>query len=208
MGGLSSTAIAEAGLALMEEAGEAGFTLRKLGTRLGCDPMSILYHLKSKDGLYRAMADRLESRLQPVPAGQPWRRRLGHLAGQYRALARGFPNSFWLVQRFLSTGMADFGRVETVLGALLEAGVPEREAPSVCLGFYAAVTGLAMSEIGGLIRPASAREAEDIARLPERTHPLVRRALPLYRALDPDSVFGLSIEMLLDGIAARGASDS
>ncbi len=45
-----------AALELMEAGGEVGFTLRKLGVRVGCDPMSILYHFKSKEGLYRAMA--------------------------------------------------------------------------------------------------------------------------------------------------------
>ena len=46
-----------AAVTLMEEAGDSGFSLRKLGERVGCDPMAVLYHFKSKEGLLRAMAD-------------------------------------------------------------------------------------------------------------------------------------------------------
>ena len=45
-----------AAVTLMEEAGDSGFSLRKLGERVGCDPMAVLYHFKSKEGLLRAMA--------------------------------------------------------------------------------------------------------------------------------------------------------
>ncbi len=113
----------EAALELMEAGGEAGFTLRKLGTRVGCDPMSILYHFKSKEGLYRAMAGRLESQLRIVPASLPWRGRMRHLADQYRSLALRFPKSFWLMQHFVYTGPADYDHMEMVHGALREAGI-------------------------------------------------------------------------------------
>ena len=57
--GLAKNEIVETAVSLMEEVGEAAFSVRKLGGRVGCDPMAILYHFKNKDGMYRAMADAL-----------------------------------------------------------------------------------------------------------------------------------------------------
>jgi AcrR family transcriptional regulator len=203
--GLSRDAIVEAALDLMEEGGESGFTLRKLGARVGCDPMSILYHLKSKEGLYRAMAGRLESQLRIAPSSLPWRGRMRHLADQYRSVALRFPKSFWLMQHFVYTGPADYDHMEMVHGALREAGIPARDIPSLCLGWYACITGLAMGEVGGLIGPASKQDLEELAQLPDHSHPLLKGAMPLYQDLAPNSVFALSIEMLLDGIVAQAA---
>lgn len=203
--GLSKEAILEAALALMEEGGEAGFTLRKLGLRVGCDPMSILYHFKSKEGLQRAIAGHLEAQLRVAPGGLPWRGRLRCLADQYRSLALRHPQSFRLMQNFVYTGPADHDQMEMVHAALEEAGLPAGDIPAICLGWYAAITGLAMGEIGGLIGPASPQDMEELAQLSDASHPRLKQAMPLYRDLAPDRVFALGVEMLLDGIAARAA---
>ena len=48
--GLSREPMIRAAIELLESAGEAGFSIRKLGERLGCDPMAVLYHFKSREG--------------------------------------------------------------------------------------------------------------------------------------------------------------
>lgn len=203
--GLSREAILDTALELMEAEGETGFTLRRLGQRVGCDPMSILHHFKSKDGLLRAMAGRLESQLRLAPSGLAWRGRLRHLADQYRSLALRFPRSFWLMQNFVYTGVADYNHMEMVHGALEEAGIALRDIPAVCLGWYACVTGLAMGEIGGLIAPASRQDLDELAQLAPDAYPRLTAAIPLYQDLAPNAVFATSVEMLLDGIVMRAA---
>ncbi|WP_374831241.1 TetR/AcrR family transcriptional regulator [Paenochrobactrum pullorum] len=206
--GLSREAIAEEALALMEESGDSGFTIRKLAARMGYDPMSILYHFKSKDGVLRAMADRMEEQIRPAPPDRPWRGRMRHLADQYRSLALRYPNSFWLMQKFLHTGHADFLHMEMVHGALTEAGIAEREIPALCLGWYGCITGLAVGETGGLIRPAEAVDMAEVADLPEKSYPLLKKAMPLYNDLAPSTVFSLSVEVFLDGIRERSKMQS
>lgn len=200
---LSREAIAEEALALMEEHGDSGFTIRKLGARMGYDPMSVLYHFKSKEGILRAMADRMEAQIRPAPSDRPWRGRMRHLADQYRSLALRYPNSFWLMQKFLHTGHADFLHMEMVHGALTEAGINEREIPALCLGWYACITGLAVGETSGLIRPAEERDMAEVADLSDKDYPLLKKAMPLYNDLAPSAVFSLSIEVFLDGIRDR-----
>ncbi|WP_107312377.1 TetR/AcrR family transcriptional regulator [Burkholderia metallica] len=201
--GLDKDAIVAAALALLEEVGEAAFSVRKLAQSVGCDPMSVLYHFKSKDGLSRAIANALSRSLVPVDAAQPWRARLRDLARQYRALALRYPAAFALLQRHMSTGPADLAHIEAVHRALADAGIPRAALPSVCVGWYASVIGLAAAEAGGLTRAANDVELAEMEALPDAGHPLVKAAAPLYAQLDPATVHDTMLDVLLDGIAQR-----
>lgn len=204
--GLSKDAIAEAAIVLMEATGEEGFSLRKLGERVGCDPMAVLYHFKSKEGLYRAMADRLTARLGPVDEDQPWDVRLRDLAGQYRGLALQHPHTFSLLLRFLNTGMADFAAIEIVYRALRDAGLADDDCVRVCVGWYAVIYGLAIGEVKGLIRTATPEELSEVAGMPAHQFPLIQHFMPLFRDMDAGSVHALIVDMLSDGIRRRAAS--
>ncbi|MBN3791686.1 TetR/AcrR family transcriptional regulator C-terminal domain-containing protein [Burkholderia sp. Ac-20353] len=201
--GLDKDTIVAAALTLLEDVGETAFSVRKLAQTVGCDPMSVLYHFKSKEGLSRAIANALSRSLVPVDDALPWRDRLRDLARQYRALARRYPAAFALLQRHVSTGPADLAHVETVHRALADAGIPHSALPCVCVGWYASVIGLAAAEVGGLTRPANAVELAEMAALSDDCHPLVRTAAPLYAALDPAVVHDTMLEVLLDGIARQ-----
>lgn len=201
---LSKEALVAAAVQLMEAAGDSGFSLRKLGEQVGCDPMAVLYHFKSKEGLQRAMADWLNARLLPANTALPWAGRLAGLAGQYRRLALQYPHTFRLMQRFLNTGTADYVHIEMVYQALQEAGLPEAEMPAACVGWYAAVYGLILGEIGGLIRRATAPEVAELEQWPLPELPLLRRLMPRFTELDTTAVFDLMIDTLHTGLAQRG----
>ncbi|KWF76109.1 TetR family transcriptional regulator [Burkholderia cepacia] len=198
--GLDKDAIVAAALALLEDVGEAAFSVRKLAQSVGCDPMSVLYHFKSKEGLSRAIANALSRSLVPVDATLPWRERLRDLARQYRALALRYPAAFALLQRHMSTGPADLAHIEAVHRALADAGIPRAALPSVCVGWYASVIGLAAAEAGGLTRAANDVELSEMAALSDAAHPLVKAAAPLYAQLDPAAVHDTMLDVLLDGI--------
>jgi len=204
--GLSREPMIRAAIELLESAGEAGFSIRKLGERLGCDPMAVLYHFKSREGLQRAMADWLTGQLTPVDTALPWQQRLQALAAAYRALALGHPKSFGLLQRYLSTGAADYRHIESVYRALRDAGIADREIPAISLGWYSTVYGLAMAEVGGLIRAATADDLAEAERLPAEGHELTRRVLPWFREVDPAGVASTTLDLLHHGIAARAGN--
>ena len=43
---------------MFDAQGESGFSVRKLGSQMGVDPMTVLHHFKSKDELLRRIADK------------------------------------------------------------------------------------------------------------------------------------------------------
>jgi len=55
--GLDRNAILDAAFDMLSRDGEVGFSVRKLGSRIGVDPMTVLHHFGSKDELLRRIAD-------------------------------------------------------------------------------------------------------------------------------------------------------
>lgn len=198
--GLSPGAIARAAVELMEEVGETDFSLRKLASRVGCDPMAVLYHFGSKEGLERAMADALNAELRPVDQEAPWRERLADLARQYRALAGRYPRTFPLLQRFWVTGPADYRHAEMIYQALADAGFGEERMVDICFGWYASVLGLMAAEASGLLRPAGPDQLAEVEALPEAEFPMTRRLAPAFRAQAAGRAYARMLELMLDGI--------
>jgi AcrR family transcriptional regulator len=57
--GVTRDAILDAALALLDEDGDAGLTMRVLAARLGVTPMSLYHHVTDRAGLLQALSDRL-----------------------------------------------------------------------------------------------------------------------------------------------------
>jgi AcrR family transcriptional regulator len=198
--GLSPDVIARAAIGLLEEGGEAGFSLRKVGQRVGCDPMTVLYHFGSKEGLERAMADALNAELKPVARDRPWRERLADLAFQYQALAARYPRTFPLLQRFWVTGPADYRHAEMIYEALGDAGFADEQMVDICFGWYAGVLGLAAAEAGGLLKPAGPDHLAEVAVLPDADFPITKRLVPAFEAQTAGRAYARMVEVILDGI--------
>jgi AcrR family transcriptional regulator len=155
---------------LLEAEGEAGFSVRKVAARVGCDPMAVLYHFRNKEGLERAIVEWLAGQVALPDAARPWNQRLMALAIEYRGLARRHPHAFPLLLRFWAAGPVDQRLAEYGYACFAEAGHPDDAVADLCLGWYAAILGLAAADAGGLLRPppdAARRLADlDAARFP------------------------------------------
>jgi AcrR family transcriptional regulator len=57
--GVTLDAILDAAVALLDEDGDAGLTMRVLAARLGVTPMSLYHHVTDRAGLLRALSDRV-----------------------------------------------------------------------------------------------------------------------------------------------------
>ena len=198
--GLSPDDIVEAAVALLEEKGPEAFSIRKLAGKVGCDPMAVLYHFKTKTGLERAMADALNAKLRPVDAKAPWRSRISDLANQYRELALQYPKTFPLLQRFWVTGPADYRHAEMIYQALADAGLDDRQMVDMCFGFYAGILGLASAEVGGMLRPATADDIAEVRGLSTTEFPVTTRLVPAFQQQAPGRVYSVTVQTLLDGI--------
>jgi AcrR family transcriptional regulator len=198
--GLNPDVIVAAALAVYDAGGPADFSMRKVAARVGCDPMAVLYHFGSKDGLERAMADAINAALTPVDHRKPWKQRLRDLTQQYRRLAQRFPHSFQLLMRFWATGRGDYRHLEMLYQTFRDAGLKDQHVVDVCCGWYAAVLGLVLAETGGLLVPADAIVIAEVEALPPQEFPHTTSLLPLLRNEKEYRACDLTLETLLNGI--------
>ena len=101
---LSRQAILAAALALLDREGADALTMRRLGSELGVEAMSLYRHVKDRDELLEGLADFLATELEPRRGEVEWPDALRTFAGELRALARRHPAAFSLVgMRVLAT---------------------------------------------------------------------------------------------------------
>lgn len=79
--GLTRDSIAAAALALLDEVGVEGFSMRTLARRLGVDPMAAYRHVRNQQEVFDAVAERMLAELDLVHL--PW-------PGGWQALAEGY----------------------------------------------------------------------------------------------------------------------
>lgn len=184
----------------MERAGPNDFSLRGAALALGCDPAALIYHFGSREGLERAVADRLHARISRLNARLPWRVRLEGMSRQYRAVAQAYPRTFPLLLKYWTTGPRDLALADDCYLALRDAGVADRDVPALEFGLYAALLGLCASEAGGLIGRPSAATLKEIRA--EDDLIATRALLPEIRAISAARVFEAALTVLLDGVEA------
>jgi len=201
--GLDRNAILDAAFDMLSRDGEVGFSVRKLGSRIGVDPMTVLHHFGSKDELLRRIADRALATVElPLPSAD-WRADLRNVAAAYRDLAHRHPRLFHLHFRFHATGPADHASSEVVYRALRSAGLPDAAAAGLGLAFYAFILGYALAEAEGLMRPISDEDEAELAGLDPLGYPATRALIPAFKALDRDAAFDASVDAFIDGVSCR-----
>jgi AcrR family transcriptional regulator len=92
MADLDVERIAEAALAVADERGAAGFTMRAVADALGVSPMALYHHVDDKAALAALVVDAaLNEHELPAPAGEDWRDGLYEMALWTRRMWRAHP---------------------------------------------------------------------------------------------------------------------
>jgi AcrR family transcriptional regulator len=95
---LNRREVTEAAIVLVERDGLAALTMRRLAAELGCAPMSLYTHVRSRDDLVDGIVDRLIERLDMSDvSGETWDQTIRRTIGSYRDLAVQLPASFELL---------------------------------------------------------------------------------------------------------------
>ena len=149
--------IVDAALAIADERGLPGVSMRAVAQAVGVTPMALYPHVKDKAGLLDAMLGRLLGNLfdaaPAMAAGADWRTRLRAFADTARQLSAGHP---WAITLLFSRPAVTPDAVATVdllYDALLDAGVPPAQVPRLERLISTYVLGWIASESGGRFGP-------------------------------------------------------
>jgi len=124
---LSQEAIVDAALAVLDEGGVAGLSMRAVSDRLGTGPASLYAHVESKEELLGLLIDRLAADIpKPVAGAAPWQEQLKDVIRAIRASLGAHRDLAQANLGTIPTGPHALELVEAMLGVLRAAGIPDQ----------------------------------------------------------------------------------
>ena len=175
---LSRERIVQEALALLDEDGLDGVTLRRLAARLGVQAPTLYWHIRNKAELVNELGEAILSPgLADLPdaTGIPWRGWLLEVAARFRGTLLAHRDGARVVAAAqLSPAMAAFS--ERAMSVLVEQGEPLRRARLLVLLIERFTLGLVLEEQSsspGQLADAALDPREAVARYPTLTAGIV-----------------------------------
>ncbi|ADB53987.1 TetR/AcrR family transcriptional regulator C-terminal domain-containing protein [Conexibacter woesei] len=203
---LSPARIVEEAVALLDEAGVEGLTMRRLADRLGAGVTTLYWHVETKDDMVDLALDAIFGET-PVPSEAPdartWRDGVVGVLNDWRATMLRHPWSAALLQR-PTLGPNLLARMEYLQAALVSAGFSDQRLTAATWTLYNYVMGATVAKASHEL------SADDRQTAQQRLHDQ-RDRYPTLSASDYmlqddwDGTFTTGLTYLLDGIAADSA---
>jgi AcrR family transcriptional regulator len=197
---LSRSRIRTVALSVVDSAGLAALSMRRLAEELGVRAPSLYTHYGTKDELLQDIADDIMAAVDTSAFSADWRSGLRVWARSYRAALAAHPN----MVPVLATGPArrevSLARADAVHGGLVAAGWPPRYATMIGASTKYLVLGAAMSSFS--------RGFEDDVQVYVDRYPHLTQAHRLREhaeEIDADS-FELALDAFLTGLDALRAT--
>jgi AcrR family transcriptional regulator len=204
--GLSRGLVLDAAVALVDTGGLDGLSMRKLGTALGVEAMTLYHYVPNKAALLDGLVEWVLQQSATPPAladGLSWDRTLRRYAETLHATLLGHPGVLPLFFTRPAVTPQTLRAVENGLRALTGAGFPLVRALDMINILSIFVVGHAMAEAGTaeLNRRGDPGSAHALAQLDASDLPLVTEAARLTEGVDGGSRFLLGLDALLYGFA-------
>jgi AcrR family transcriptional regulator len=202
---LSREAIVTAALAVLDEVGLEGLSMRRVAEAMGAGAASLYWHVADKEQLIHLILDRAMGEIDlPEPEPERWEDQLREFAHAGRAM----------FARHRDLALASLGRVpmgpnlvrltEWLLGVLHGAGVPSR--PAAWFGDVFALVGAAQAVEDHLAATGDTAEftamGEYLAALSPEQFPNITKASPELITGSADDRFEFTLGLLLRGLAS------
>jgi AcrR family transcriptional regulator len=212
--------VVEAAMAVLDEVGLEGFTMRAVADQLGTYPATLYWHVGGRGDLLSAIVDRVLSDMSvPDAETMHWTDWLRAMAREYRRVLHAHPNVGGIVSTELVVGQTALVLTETVLQVLQSAGFQGTQLAAAHNVIVGSVVGWVSVELSS--RPADLDEewtdrfAASLRELPATQFPAITgnldavngRVIGLrYRggAEDPlDNAFEMALDTWVGGLALQ-----
>lgn len=201
---LTRERIVDAALEFIDENGVAALSMRKLGSELGVEAMSLYNHVPSKAALINAVTERLYREVLDAYDPQPdwtWEKRAREIAHVYRRVALNHTASFQLMADHATDSVPGMQFLEECFAAFESAGL---DAEQTALAFTTAgawVVGAVRQELG-LFAELVAGEGFDPADVPPEFAgaAAMKEACVAWTA---DEHFEFGLDVLIAGVKAK-----
>jgi AcrR family transcriptional regulator len=214
---LTTERVADAALAIIDEVGVDGLTVRGLAQALGVGTMTLYWYVDNKEEVLALVGDRLLAGVVVPPVAGDWRESAMALGVAVRAALLRHARSVPVIVSRGSFGPNGLALLEASLGMLRDAGFSPDEATDAYYTISNYVTGTCVFETSGANAAGGlafdrdayvARASQYVGMLPEDRFPNVRAAAPRMFGGDRNGHFLFGLRCVLDGLAARLGSET
>jgi AcrR family transcriptional regulator len=212
-GQLDRDRIVDAALALGDKEGLEAVTFRRLATELGVSPMALYRHLRSKDELLDAIADRALEAVGAAPAKGRWADRLGAQLRAHRAVLIQHPAALDVLTTRTPITPNTLRASEALIAILRSAGFELADALPLASELASRNIHLARLEAAAAAQSseeraiAARRVAGLVAGLPPDEFPNLTEAAPLLATPhEPAEQYHAGLALLVAGVQERRRS--
>jgi len=209
---MSRDRVLAAALEIIDREGVEALSMRRLGSALGRDPMTLYRYAANKAALLDGVAELVLSKLSVDVTDDDWVGQLRTVARSYRRLALTHPHVVaLLVTRPLATPLAlrplgTLRPLEATLALLTRAGFGPQDALHIYRSFFGFVHGHVLNELQELVE--NPEESDDLLRLglhrlPLKEFPLLRGLATVLAGYDGATELERGLDILLSGLRAR-----
>ena len=202
---LSTQRVLEAAIELVDREGLGALTMRRLGSALGVEAMSLYKHVASKEAMLDGMVDRIIGTIEVPVEGAPWRAAMTLRANSAREVLGRHAWVIGLLEAGTPSGPSALRYLNAIIGSLLAAGFSMADAGRAFMVLDSYVYGHVVQEssfpfatpeeITETVESALAQEA--LSAFPNLVA-MYEHALTFEHSLDAQFEFGL--ELVLDGL--------
>ena len=199
---LSRRRILETAVWFVDREGLEALSMRKLGSELRVEAMSLYNHVPNKDALLDGMVEVLLGELEVPPEDEGWERRLREAYRAFRRLAHEHPNVFPLLIARPPDTMDGVWLVEEFLGTLRGAGFDPETALYAFRALSSYASGYAMAEIRGFAMEPAGTRLGALA-LPPDDFPRIHELGARLQRVDHDAEFEFGLDVILAGLKEK-----
>jgi AcrR family transcriptional regulator len=165
---LSADEVLAEALALLDEAGASGLTMRRLAARLGVDPMALYWHVPNKDAILDGVMTRVLSEIVVSDTGADWVEAIGAGQRAFRQAVLAHPHVFDLMVDRLPMAPEAWAGGDLLLEVIAEhLSIDESVMWLRILSGY--VNGYLLAECRGMASIASLQGDERLSRLQQHS---------------------------------------
>jgi AcrR family transcriptional regulator len=212
---ITQQVIIETALRILDSEGLEGLSMRRIAEELDTGAASLYWHVGSKDGLLDLLFDHVIGEQQvPDPDPARWQEQLKEVGRLQRATILRHRDLVAVSLGRIPMGPNALRFSERVVGILRAGGVPDDLAVAGHLLLISTINGFTLDETadsaedggdGAALAQDAARDY--IASLPPAQFPNLTAVAGQYAAVDRDERFELLLDLFVDGLARRVATD-
>lgn len=207
--GLSREAIVRKAMEMLDEHGMQKLSMRKLAAALGAAPMSLYWHVPTKDALIELCLDEIYGEFDRLDPDADWETALRGMMHKLRHLALKHP--WWIrgMGEFTSIGPNAVAMADSMIQAMLSAGLSTVAAARSVSTVSSFVVGYAMAEVNFISRGGMDAPPPDLGKIADlyrEKHPRYVEMLDEQELWSLDGQFEFGLDCVIDGIKARVAA--